>query len=401
MRSQIGNRNSKILIVGAGPAGSSLAVRLANDGCEVTLIERETFPRHKLCGEFISPECLSHFAQIGALEGMLAAGGERIYETRFYDRKERSFPVPSSLLDESGFALSLSRSEMDRQLLERARTVGVSVYEGTKVSDVAVDGERITGLAIIGENNIDEFINADLFVDATGRSLALSRLVARKRSSHARTMATQSLAVGFKTHLAGVQIPRGTCEIFAFPGGYGGLTTVEDGLANLCFIMDPRVARKFGANADELVEKAVRRNRRAARALENARPVRDWLAVSISSFGRSAPAAATNLFTVGDAAAFIDPFTGSGMLMALESSSLLAAVIKSERHTAEAIQKNYQASYDKLFGRRLRVCSLLRRAASLPLFPTLAVSFLNASKRSRNYLAGSTRPAGPVNSKIS
>ena len=76
-------RRPKITIVGAGPAGSSLAIRLANAGFVVTLIERERFPRHKLCGEFISPECLRHFRELGVLDEMLDADGRRIAETRF------------------------------------------------------------------------------------------------------------------------------------------------------------------------------------------------------------------------------------------------------------------------------------------------------------------------------
>ncbi len=76
-----------ILIVGAGVAGSSLAVRLARENFHVTLSERESFPRHKLCGEFISPEALVHFKKLGVLDEMLAIGGDRIGETVFYSAR--------------------------------------------------------------------------------------------------------------------------------------------------------------------------------------------------------------------------------------------------------------------------------------------------------------------------
>src|SRR6476620_7458158 len=74
----------KIAIVGAGPAGSSLAIRLALKGCNVSLIEKDTFPRHKLCGEFISPGCFGHFAELGVLDEMTSAGGDSVFETSFY-----------------------------------------------------------------------------------------------------------------------------------------------------------------------------------------------------------------------------------------------------------------------------------------------------------------------------
>ena len=143
---KIGNTKLRIAIVGAGPAGSSLAVRLAGCGHRVTLLDRDTFPRHKLCGEFISPECLRHFDELGVFDDMLAAGGERVYETRFFDRRGRNFAVPSSVLDGGGFALSLSRYEMDRRLLDKARTMGVDVLEGVKASQVPLNGGRAVGL---------------------------------------------------------------------------------------------------------------------------------------------------------------------------------------------------------------------------------------------------------------
>lgn len=388
-----GNR-SRIAIVGAGPAGSSLAVRLANRGFEVALVERERFPRHKLCGEFISPECLRHFAEIGVRDEMLSAGGEKIYETRFHDRRGRALAVPSGLLDGAGFALSLSRYEMDRCVMERARAAGVTVFEGSRVSEVLTEGEMITGLGITDETRAQSLLNADLFIDATGRAMALSKLAERKLGPHSMRILTQrSIAIGFKAHLTGARVASATCEIFSFPGGYGGLTPIEGGLANLCFIMDARKARKVGGNADDLVREAVVKNERAAWCLENAKPAREWLAVSISSYGRPEPSRIANLLTVGDAAAFIDPFTGSGMLMALESSALLAdAIVKAPQDPA-SVRETYLASYERTFSKRLRISSLLRRAAFVPVLPTLVMSFLNLSGRSRNYLAASTRPS--------
>ena len=84
-------------------AGNSLS-RL---GLPVILVERYKFPRAKLCGEFISPECLKHFDELGVFDDMLAAGGDRVFETIFYETAGRSISVPSRWLDDGGFALSL------------------------------------------------------------------------------------------------------------------------------------------------------------------------------------------------------------------------------------------------------------------------------------------------------
>lgn len=399
-QSTIRDPQSAVAVVGAGPAGSSLAIRLANEGFSVTLIERETFPRHKLCGEFISPECLRHFDALGVLDEMLAAGGERIFETHFYDRKGNGFSVPSSLLDDSGFALSLSRSKMDSILLEKARAAGVEVLEGTRASEAYVDNDRLAGLRVIGEDQREKYVEADLFVDATGRSSGLSKLVDRKRSGKPKSKPQHSVSVGFKNHFSGVKVAPGTCEIFFFPGGYGGLTSIENGLVNLCFLMDTKAALKIGSSADKLLEHAVSLNTRASAALRSAKPVGEWLAVSISSFGRSEPTRVKNLFAVGDSAAFIDPFTGSGMLMALESSSLLGSAIARDPHLPQRIAAEYGLEHKRVFGRRLMICSMLRRAAFVPIVPAAAIRFLSLSKRSRNYLAGSTRSARPLAAKM-
>lgn len=376
-------------------------MRLARLGFDVTLIERETFPRHKLCGEFISPGCLRHFSDLGVLDEMLQSGGDRIVETRFYDRRGRSFDVPSGILDGGGFALSLSRAAMDERLLDGARREGARVLEGTAVTDVSVENRKIIGLTISSNGKVNQ-VDADVFVDATGRGSALSRLVAKKVSgSEEKPKPRKPLAVGFKAHFKNAEVARATCEIYSFPGGYGGLSSVEGGLANLCFLMHPKAAKKHGGHADELVRNAVRRNERANLTLRRAEPAGNWLAVSVSSFGKSEqPLAAENLFSVGDSAAFIDPFTGSGMLMALQSSALLADAVESNGASLEQIRHGYDDLRERTFSKRLRTCSLLRRIAFLPLLPTIAIASLNLSTRARDHIAGSTRSGKTQRAKI-
>src|SRR6266699_7244502 len=88
-------RDYDIVIAGAGPAGTSAAIHLALRGARVLLVEEKKFPRAKLCGEFISPECLTHFKRLGVMEEMSAAGGTALSETVFYSRHGKSLTVPS------------------------------------------------------------------------------------------------------------------------------------------------------------------------------------------------------------------------------------------------------------------------------------------------------------------
>jgi flavin-dependent dehydrogenase len=114
-----------VIVVGGGPAGTSASVHLALRGGAVALVERERFPRAKLCGEFISPECLAHFARLGVLAEMRAAGAAGVGETIFFARSGRRVSVPSAWFGGEATgggeacALGLSRAEMDHRLMQR------------------------------------------------------------------------------------------------------------------------------------------------------------------------------------------------------------------------------------------------------------------------------------------
>src|ERR1700755_1625057 len=141
----------KILIVGAGVAGSSLAVRLAQKSFAVTLAEKDKFPRHKLCGEFVSPEALLHFQKLGVLDDMMAVGGDQINETVFYSAQGRSVTVPSGWFENGSLgALGISRAEMDMKLLEKAKEAGAQILEETSVVKLLFDGKRVAGAHLRG-----------------------------------------------------------------------------------------------------------------------------------------------------------------------------------------------------------------------------------------------------------
>jgi menaquinone-9 beta-reductase len=382
-----------VIIAGAGPAGTSAAIHLALRGARVLLAEQKKFPRAKLCGEFISPECLAHFERLGVAEQMATAGGARLMQTVFYSRGGRSVSVPSEWFGHQNAALGLSRAEMDNRLLVRAREAGAEVLEETSVSGLLRDGQRVVGVRL-KSGAVTSEVSSPVVIDATGRTRALLR---RVETEQVRSGRQRPSLVAFKAHLEGAAVAEGTCEIYFYPGGYGGLSSVENGLSNLCFIASAADVRACRTDPETVMKQIVTRNSRAARTLAQTRRRGEWLAVSLDSFGRHEPIPANGLLMIGDAAAFIDPFTGSGMLMAMEGGELAATDIL--RHLPElrkgasfnALAHDYRASYKELFRSRLRVCAVLRRAAFVPHLTSLAIRLFGASVRARRALAEATR----------
>lgn len=382
-----------VVIAGAGPAGTSAAIHLAQRGARVLLAEQKKFPRAKLCGEFISPECLTHFERLGVADQMATAGGARLTQTVFYARSGRSVSVPSEWFGRQNAALGLSRAEMDNRLLARARQVGIEVLEETLVSGLLREGQRVVGVRL-KSGEVTSEVSSPIVIDATGRTRALLR---RVENQQARLGRQRPALVAFKAHLEGARVAEGTCEIYFYPGGYGGLSSVENGLSNLCFIASAADVRACQTDAETVMRQIVTRNSRAACTLAQARCPGAWLAVSLDSFGRREAVPADGLLMVGDAAAFIDPFTGSGMLMAMEGGELAATVIL--RHlpalrngaSLKALAHDYRASYKELFGSRLRVCAVLRQAAFVPRLASAAIRLFGASVRARRALVEATR----------
>lgn len=388
------NRNYDVIIAGGGPAGASAAIHLATHGARVLLVEQKKFPRPKLCGEFISPECLSHFEQLGVSDRMLAGSPSRLVETVFYSQNGTHVSVPSEWFGNSGVALGLSRAEMDERLLRRAVDVGVEVLEETTVTDLIVDDDRVAGVKLKTSER-ETSARASVTIDATGRSRALARI--GEKSEHSRNRPLQRQLVAFKAHFRNTRVAPGACEIYFYRRGYGGLSSIESGLSNLCFIVNAQDVRACHSDPDRVVREIVFRSRRGSHTLRDASRESDWLAVSLEGFGRRSPAPLDGLLTIGDAAAFIDPFTGSGMLMALESGWLAALTITSHQvnleqpRTITKVSETYRAAYHQQFNSRLRLCSLIRRAAFASGVADLAIRMFSASDGLRRRVARATR----------
>jgi flavin-dependent dehydrogenase len=284
---------------------------------------------------------------------------------------------------------------MDQKLLERAKSAGAVVLENTHASELILDRGCVRGLRLKCGSEIKEH-HALITIDATGRTRALARKLKRGRKPE---HPSRYRLVAFKAHLENARVADGACEIYFYPGGYGGLSSVEGGASNFCFIASAKDVRRHGSDPEAVIRQNVFRNSRAAYTLAHAQARSQWLSVALEGFGRSKLVPVDGLLTIGDAAAFIDPFSGSGMLIALESGELAAQSITNQleqlRRGASfaTLARDYRAKYGKKFNSRLRTCSLLRRAAFVPSLAEAAILFFGTSARLRRKVARTTRPS--------
>src|SRR5688572_24447027 len=135
--------NYDVAIVGAGPGGSSAAIRLANSGRKVLLIDKARFPRHKLCGEFVSPECRDHLKELGVTVDVDDLAPAPVHKTVFYSSGGKSFAIDSRWLARNNRdSIGLSRRALDQILVDRAASSGAEVRTEVSVLEVSrVDGD--------------------------------------------------------------------------------------------------------------------------------------------------------------------------------------------------------------------------------------------------------------------
>lgn len=298
------------IVVGAGPAGSAAAARLAGRGHRVLLLDRAHFPRRKPCGECVNPAGVAALASLGVLPQVRAAGAATLCGWRIEAGGGRGFLGDYGELP----GLGIPRTVLDSLLLEHARGAGVEVRLGVRVSDLVRDiSGRVLGVRTAGAQGSGE-LRAPLVVGADGlRSVLVRRLGLLRRSPRLRKLALTA-------HLAGPVGVAGQGELRVFPGGCLGLADVGDGSWNATLVVGEAGAREVAGDPVAFFDAALRRvgfgdARRTDQPLASG-PF-DWPTRS---------AIADGALLVGDAAGYYDPFTGQGIFRALRGAELAAAV---------------------------------------------------------------------------
>jgi len=358
-----------LLIIGGGPAGSALAALAARAGARVTLVERATFPRNKVCGEFLAAEGCGVLKRLGVLEGLRSEGATRMDACRISDRLGRILDVPLPRTAGDGRdALGISRERLDTVLLELAERRGARLRIGWEARRPLVENGRVRGVVVrrVGSSGATEKLTARLVVGADGRRSVLARSLHPRLGEPSRSTADSWF--GLKLHLAGARAGlERRVELHLFDGGYAGLAEVEGERINLCLLTTVRALRDCGGAPARLLSQRVMRNPALQRALDGAQPCGRWHTVGPLRFGVRRPVAAAAVF-VGDAAGTIDPFCGEGMSHALRGAELalpvaLAAVNRGglDAELARAYTSAWIATFAPVTRRVRRLGRLLER----------------------------------------
>ena len=358
-------QNYDVAVVGAGLGGATAALSLSRRGWSVALIEAGRAGRHKVCGEFVSPEARATLARLGVESAVESAGALAVSNARILTSRRRGAAIP---LGAPGFALS--RAALDTLMWRACADAGAQTMEMTRVARLENSGDGYW-LHVGPDKATTRVLTARFVVDATGRN---SRLGGERTPT--KNAATRRF-IGLKTHLRGAHIAPGEVQMFPFRGGYCGLVGIADGLANACLLASYERAR--GHNPAQMWEAIRAENLALGRATRGAIPVFDWLATGNISFDQTAPVAggvASEVLRAGDAAGMIHPLAGDGMAMAIRSGELCAATLGSalggDLNRAD-VAPLYMGAWHREFDARL---ASARHLAPLLLAPHLTLGAL-------------------------
>ncbi len=363
----IETREIDLLVIGGGPAGAMAAIRLASAGRNILLLEKESGAHHKVCGEFLSREAVEYLRQIGI--NPLDLGAVPIQNLRL---SAGGTTVAASL---PFHALSLSRRVLDAALLARAEECGCRVRRGIAVESLAPDGNH--WVASLGNGDC---LRASSVFLATGK---------HDLRGFSRSPAKQSNLVGFKMHWQLAPAPLrsldGCMELFLFPDGYGGISLIEDGVANLCLVV--RRARLRSAGGwPQLLDFILRGSRHLRQLLGGGSLL--WprpLAISPIPYGYQVSDSG-GLWCIGDQAAVIPSFTGDGISIALHSASLAARMFLAGGSAAD-----YNRVLRSQLTRAMSLATLLSRGAVTSAGRTAALAALSFAPNAMRWVAASTR----------
>jgi geranylgeranyl reductase family protein len=335
-----------VVVVGGGPAGSVMAWALARRGVRVAVLERATFPREKVCGDFVEPGGLRILEAMQCREqaaSLLPITHTQVFiRSRVVYRGEIPYYEAKHGLPSYGYVVP--RRELDMHLLDRARAASASVYEGCTATEIGRDGRSLWVSVRSGRGRFG--LRARLVVGADGTESTVARSVGLSRTDR------RYISISQRGYVEGVSVARGEAAIWfdddLYPG-YGWMFPMASGLANVGVGVLSETCHRFGLSIPQLfqafIEKLRSRHPGCARIRLVGKPlggvVKSYAAIDRNHFDGGV--------LIGDAGSFVDPMTGEGITQGMESALIAASTV------AESLERGrFDAAFLSRFDRDFR-----------------------------------------------
>lgn len=351
----------KVLIVGGGLAGLTSAIHLAKENINVVLIEKNTYPKHKVCGEYVSNEVFSYLESLGVHPYNHQA--KKIEKFQFSSLSGNTLDITLPL---GGFGIS--RYALDEIMVKRAIALGVAIIQAT-VADILFKDNHFQVIT----NDHQEYI-ADYVIGAHGKRSNLDSTLSRK------FIKKKSAWLGVKAHYKS-DFPDDLVALHNFNGGYCGLSKVETGNVNACYLADYKSFKAY-KNIEEYQQKVLYKNKALKSFFENSQiTFQAPVAISQISFDKKEPVL-NHIFMVGDSAGLIHPLCGNGMAMAIHSAKIISSLLATQKVNAYdrlQLEQQYTKQWSHTFQKRLKVGRWIQNALQNKKITRMGVAIVSTS----------------------
>ncbi len=401
------------IIIGAGPAGCTAAIRLAAAGWSVAIVEKRAFPRRKVCGECIAASNLPLLDGLGVGEEFDALAGPALRQVGlFVGKRQIVAPLPPMAHPTHRWGRALGREHLDTMLLARAKSLGAQVWQPWSVKRQQRDGELHLCTLSQSAAEADVELSAPLLIDAHGAWEAAPRH-GLAGDDHARIPHRGSDLLAFKSTWELAALTPGLLPVLAFKGGYGGIVLGDHGLTTLAFCIRrdalqavrARLPQSTAAQAALIHVQAECAG--VADVLAGAELVGPWLAVGPLQPGIRSAWREDGSFAIGNAAGEAHPILGEGMSMAIQSAWLLCDRLIAHRNNAgtpaltqsdwSSVGRDYARAWRSSFAPRVRLAAT---CAHLAMRPQAAGLLLPVLQHWPALLTRGARAAGKVRQAV-
>ncbi|WP_020474005.1 NAD(P)/FAD-dependent oxidoreductase [Zavarzinella formosa] len=358
MLTQAAAKRWDVVVVGAGPAGTLTARGIAQTGASVLLVERAAFPRYKVCGCCLNPRSIELLGTAGLGSLLKEAGATPLHGVTIAAGGRRS-----AVALPAGFALS--RQVFDAALVEAAIKTGVDFLPQTPAKlEPSTNADH--RLVTFRQGSQETVVEARFVVDASGLGGKLAADLADEVSPNSR------IGAGVMIDHAEDDYPPGIIHMACGKDGYVGLVRVEAGRLDVATAFDPAAVKEAGGLGPLAVRILAEAGFPAVAGLEDM----PWKGTPFLTRRRES-LAEERVFRIGDAAGYVEPFTGEGMAWALASAvSVVPILQRGLSGDTNGLAGEWVRAYQRQVARRQMICRWTSRVLRRPRLTKLLVRFL-------------------------